>query len=69
MTPAAAAILEGVPDPRDLRCADDGVTYVSAGSALLCCYLSGDAGMRNLAVAVLRQLVFAGRAVAAVMGR
>lgn len=69
MTPAAAAILEGMPDPKDLRRAEhDGMTFICAGSALLACYPSGDAGMRNVAVAVLRQLGFGGRAVAAVMG-
>ena len=69
MNPAAAAILEGMPDPRDLsRAEHDGMTFICAGSALLACYPSGDAGMRNVAVAVLRQLGFGGRAVAAVMG-
>jgi Transposase DDE domain len=69
MTPAAAAILEGMPDPRDLRRAEhDGITYISAGSALLSCYPSAGLTMRNVAVAVLRQLGFGGRAVAAVMG-
>jgi hypothetical protein len=69
VNPAAAAILEGMPGPRDLRRAEhDGMTYICAGSALLACYPSGDAGMRNVAVAVLRQLGFGGRTVAAVMG-
>ena len=69
MNPAAAAILEGMPAPRDLHRAEhDGMTFICAGSALLACYPSGDAGMRNVAVAVLRQLGFGGRAVAAVMG-
>src|SRR5258708_3228645 len=69
MSPAAAAILEGMPDPRDLRRGEhDGMTFICAGSALLACYPSGDAGMRNVAVAVLRQLGFGGRTVAAVMG-
>src|ERR1700677_924766 len=69
MNPAAAAILEGMPDPRDLRRDEhDGMTFICAGSALLACYPSGDAGMRNVAVAVLRQLEFGGRTVAAVMG-
>src|SRR5487761_1124083 len=69
MNPAAAAILEGMPDPRDLRRAEhDGMTFICAGPALLACYPSGDAGMRNVAVAVLRQLGFGGRTVAAVMG-
>src|SRR6266568_1915378 len=69
MTPAVAAILEGMPEPRDLHRAEhDGMTFVSAGSAVLACYPPADAGMRNVAVAVLRQLGFSGQAVAAVMG-
>src|SRR5216684_475594 len=69
MTPAAAAILEGMPDPRLLHRADrDGTTWILAGSVVLACYPSGDAGLRNVAVAVCRQLGFGGRAVAAVMG-
>jgi hypothetical protein len=69
VTPAAAAILEGMPDPRDLRRAEhEGSTFISAGSAVLFCYPAGDAGMRNVAIAALRQLGFGGRAVAAVMG-
>src|SRR6266496_1777255 len=69
MTPAAAAILEGMPEPKDLHRAEhDGITFVSAGPALLACYPSADAGMRHVTVAVLRQLGFGGQAVAAVMG-
>jgi Transposase DDE domain len=69
VTPAAAAILEGMPDPRLLHRADrDGTTWILAGSVVLACYPSGDAGMRNVAVAVCRQLGFGGRAVAEVMG-
>src|SRR5260370_1350753 len=69
MSPAAAAILEGMPDPRDLRRGEhDGMTFICAGSALLACYPSGDAGMRNVAVAVLRQLGFGGRGGAAGVG-
>src|SRR5258708_34972815 len=69
MTPAAAAILEGMPDPRLLHRADrDGTTWIMAGSVVLACYPAGDAGMRNVAVAVCRQLGFGGRVVAAVMG-
>ncbi|MFI5068246.1 MAG: transposase, partial [Streptosporangiales bacterium] len=69
MTPAAAAILEGMPDPSLLHRADrDGTTWVLAGSVVLACYPSGDAGLRNVAVAVCRQLGFGGRAVAEVMG-
>src|SRR5260370_18186221 len=69
MMPAAAAILEGMPEPKDMHRAEhDGMTFVCAGSAVLACYPSGDAGMRNVTVAVLRQLGFGGQAVAAVMG-
>jgi len=69
MSPAAAAILEGMPDPKDLHRAEhDGTTWICAGSTVLFCYPAGDAGMRNVAVSVLRQLGFGGRAVAAVMG-
>jgi hypothetical protein len=69
MTPAAAAILEGMPDPSLLHRADrDGTTWILAGSVVLACYPSGDAGLRNVAVAVCRQLGFGGRAVAQVMG-
>src|SRR5207245_11499780 len=69
MTTAAAAILEGMPDPSLLHRADrDGTTWVLAGSVVLACYPSGDAGLRNVAVAVCRQLGFGGRAVAEVMG-
>src|SRR5271169_2075369 len=69
MSPAAAAILEGMPDPRDLRrVSADGQTLIFAGSRLLFRYRDGDAGARNVAVAVLRQLGYPGQAVAAVMG-
>ena len=69
MTPAAAAILEGMPDPSLLHRADrDGTTWIMAGSVVLSDYPSGDVVMRNIAVAVLRQLGFRGRAVAAVLG-
>jgi hypothetical protein len=69
MSPAAAAILEGMPDPRDLhRVEAGGTTWILAGSTVLACYPSADAAMRNVAVAVARQLGFPGKAVAAVMG-
>ena len=69
MTPAAAAILEGMPDPRDLRrVSADGETFILAGSRQLFRYRDDDAGARNVAVAVLRQLGYGGQAVAAVMG-
>ena len=69
MTPAASAILGGMPGPSLLHRADrDGTTWILAGSVVLACYPSGDAGARNVAVAVCRQLGFGGRAVAEVMG-
>jgi hypothetical protein len=69
MTPAAAAILEGMPDPSLLHRVDrDGTTWILAGSVVLACYPSADAGLRNVAVAVCRQLGFSGRAVAQLMG-
>src|SRR6266571_8367671 len=68
-SPAAAAILDGMPDPADLRRREhDGLTWVTAGPVVLACYPAGDTGMRNVAVAVARQLGFGGRAVAAVFG-
>src|SRR5260370_8314178 len=69
MPPAAAAILEGMPDPSLLHRADrGGTTWILAGPVVLACHPSGDAGLRNVAVAVCRQLGFSGRAVAEVMG-
>jgi len=69
MTPAASAILEGMPDPRDLRrVSADGETFIFAGSRQLFRYRDDDTGARNVAVAVLRQLGYGGQAVAAVMG-
>src|SRR6266700_7054465 len=69
MAPSAAAILECMPDARILHRVDrDETTWICAGPAVLACYPAGDAGMRNVTVAVLRQLGFGGQAVAAVMG-
>ncbi|HXZ70213.1 MAG TPA: hypothetical protein VEH31_04970 [Streptosporangiaceae bacterium] len=68
-SPAVAAILEGMPDPEDLRVqAHGGTTYVMAGPVVLACYRDGDLAMRNIAVAVARQLGFPGMVVAQVMG-
>src|SRR5271157_1623916 len=50
------------------RVSAHGQTLISAGSRLLFRYRDGDAGARNVAVAVLRQLGYGGQAVAAVMG-
>src|SRR5260370_9017205 len=70
MTPAAAAILEGMPDPRDLRrVSADGQTLIFAGSRLLFRYRDDDTGARNVAVAVLRQLGYGGPAGAPGVGR
>ena len=69
MSAAVAAILEGMPEPRDLRMREhDGRCVITAGSVVLFDYAAGDVVMRNIALAVLRQLGFRGRAVAAVLG-
>ena len=69
MSAAAAAILDGMPDARDLHRLDSGgQTSVFAGSLQLFCFAEDDAGMRNIAVVTLRQLGFRGTAVAAVTG-
>jgi hypothetical protein len=66
---AASAILEGMPDAADLRVLrSDGVTWVFAGKAALFRFADGDAGMRNIAVAALRQIGFPGTQVAAALG-
>ena len=69
MTPAAAAILDGMPEPRDLhRVTTGGMTWIFAGPLALFCYAEADAGMRNVAVVTLRQLGYGGQAVAGLMG-
>ena len=69
MSAAVAAILDGMPDARDLHRLDSGgQTLVFAGSVQLFRYAEDDTAMRNMAVAVLRQLGFGGAEVAAVMG-
>ena len=66
---AASAILEGMPDASDLRVLrSDGVTWVSAGKSVLFRFAGDDAGMRNVAVAALRQIGFPGQQVAAALG-
>src|ERR1022692_4609370 len=66
---AAAAILEGMPEPSDLRaCQADGRIVISAGTAVLFDYAAGDTMMRDIAITVLRGLGFTGRRVAAVLG-
>ena len=69
MSAAVAAILEGMPEPRDLRMHEhDGRCVITAGPVVLFDYAAGDIVMRNIALAALRQLGFRGRAVAAVLG-
>ena len=69
MSAAVAAILEGMPEPRDLRLHEhDGRCVITAGSTVLFDYAAGDVVMRNIALAALRQLGFRGRVVAAVLG-
>ena len=69
MPAAAAAILDGMPDARDLHRLDSGgQTMIFAGPVQLFQYAEEDTAMRNVAVAVLRQLGFGGTEVAAVMG-
>ena len=69
MSAAVAAILEGMPGPADLRMHHaGGRCVITAGTVVLFDYEAGDIAMRNMALAALRQLEFAGRAVAAVLG-
>src|SRR6266700_2835973 len=69
MSAAAAAILDGMPDARDLHLLDSGgQAVIFAGSRQLFRYPEDDTAMRNIAVAALRQLGYGGTAVAAVMG-
>src|SRR5512135_1735673 len=69
MSAAVAAILEGMPEPRDLRMHEhDGRCVITAGPTVLFEYAAGDVVMRNIALAALRQLGFKGRVVAAVLG-
>jgi Transposase protein len=69
MSAAVAAILEGMPEPRDLRLQQvAGRCVVTAGSRVLFDYDTADTAMRNMAIAALRQLGFQGKRVAAVFG-
>ena len=69
-SPAAAAILNGMPCPADLRVHHhDGTTFVTAGQVIVAGYCDGDIAMRNVAVAVARQLGFSGQRVAEVAGQ
>jgi hypothetical protein len=69
MSAVVAAILEGMPEPRDLHMHElDGRCVIMAGPVVLFEYDAADTGMRNVALAVLRQLGFPGRVVAVVLG-
>src|SRR5260370_18325879 len=69
MSAAVAAILEGMPEPSDLRLHQAGSRIVmSAEPAVLFDYAGGDTMMRDIAITVLRRLGFTGRRVAAVLG-
>src|SRR5258708_14812316 len=69
MSAGVAAILEGMAEPRDLRMHEhDGRCVITAGRVVLFEYPAGDVVVRNIALAVLRQLGFRGRVVAAVLG-
>jgi Transposase protein len=69
MSAAASAILDGMPSPRDLRRLDTGgETVIFAGSVQLFRFAEDDTAMRHIAAAGLRQLGFAGKDVAAVLG-
>ena len=66
---AVAAILEGMPEPKDLHALrSGGMTCLMAGPVALASWRDGDIAMRNIAVAVARQLGFPGKTVAAVLG-
>ena len=69
MSAAVAAILEGMPEPSDLRLHHaGGRCVITAGSRVLFDYDAADTVMRNMAMAALRRLGFTGRRVAAVLG-
>jgi hypothetical protein len=69
LSAAASAILEGMPEAADLRVLrSDGVTWIFAGKTALFRFADGDSGMRNIAVAALRQIGFSGKQVAAALG-
>ena len=69
MSAAVAAILEGMPEPGDLRMHQaGGRCVITAGSVVLFEYDAGDILMRNMVLAALRQLGFPGRVVARVLG-
>ena len=69
MSPAVVAVLNGTPEPYDLRCREAaGRMVVTIGAVVLFCYERSDLGSRNIAIATLRSMGFAGQLVAAVFG-
>src|ERR1039458_6006379 len=69
MGAAVAAMLEGMPEPRDLRLHQaGGRCVITVGATVLFDYDSADTAMRNMAISALRQLGFTGRRVAGVLG-
>jgi len=69
MSAAVAAILEGMPEPRDLRMHQAaGRCVITAGPAVLAEYDAGDLLMRNMVLVTLRRLKFSGQAVARLLG-
>ena len=69
MSAAVAAMLGGMPVPRDLRLhRADGRCVIAVGGTALFGYDAADTVMRNMALSALRQLGFPGRRVAAVLG-
>src|SRR6266542_1656340 len=66
---AVQMIMEGVPEPADLRATvHDGWTVVSVGRVAVAGYRSDDGGMRNMVAVTMTGLGFTGRRVAEVLG-
>jgi transposase len=69
MPVAVSQVLEGMPEPRCLRRADDGSqVLIMVGCRVLFEYAASDTGMRNLVVVTLTGMGFPVGQVAAVMG-
>ena len=69
MSAAVAAMLEGMPVPRDLRLhRAEGRCVIAVGGTGLFGYDAADTVMRNMAISALRRLGFPGRRVAALLG-
>lgn len=69
MSTAMNQMLEGMPDPAELRRAEvEGQVVITVGSRVLFAYEATDIGMRNLAVVTLAGMRFPGMAVARAMG-